>query len=719
MSIPSPKSFDHLSLEYLNEAQRRAVTESDGPALVLAGAGTGKTRVIVERLAWLVGEKGVDPRRLLALTFTNRAAGEMRQRVAARLQMERLACWVGTFHSFALYVLRREIEHLGRSASFTVFDDADQFALMKRIVQDLPPNLPKVSPREALHWISLQKQNLSDPAQSAADDPEHAQTLQAAWTRYHTLLEGHNAVDFDDLLVLLVRLLAEHADVRGRYQYRYQYVHIDEYQDTNRAQYMIARWLTESHGNLFVVGDEDQSIYSWRGATIQNILDFERDFPKARVFRLEQNYRSTAPVLAAANAVVAHNQRRLGKTLWTAQEGGESVRFYQAKDGEDEARFVVEDIGKRDLAPRQVAVLFRTNGQARLMEEALRRKGLAYVVIGAVQFYGRKEVKDILSYLRLLVNPADDLSVRRIINVPARGIGAATAERFEEYTKQRNVSLFQVLRDVETDETLTPRSRTAVGAFVHLLDDLRLAARSSQVAPLVETLLAQTGYRAYVEHTDERDYQTRLEIVDEFVSACAQFDAQGKAGLDNFLQELALYSDVDAYDPDTPAVTLLTCHSAKGLEFDHVYLIGLEEGLLPHAGARDSDEELEEERRLCYVAMTRARKTLTLAAAQTRLIYGEPREAARSRFVGEIPPEQLVQVGQDAARRTAAPVSRPALGPLKMGTRVRHAAFGEGIVMFTAGTGAKLRARIRFQTGRTREFMVGKAPLEILEGKKR
>jgi len=707
----------------LNEQQRAAVAAPDGPALVLAGAGSGKTRVIIERMAWLVEERGVDPRQLLALTFTNKAAGEMRQRFAARLGRDQVSAWLGTFHSFGLFILRRDIERLGRGKTFTVFDDGDQLSLMKRLVRDLPAKYERVSPREALTWISRLKQDVAEPPWTEEPPDEVDESFRVLWTNYHETLRRISAVDFDDLLVLVVKLFEKCPEVLQRYQRRYRYVLVDEYQDTNHAQYLIARDLCAAHGNLLVVGDEDQSIYSWRGADINNILDFARDFSAATVYRLEQNYRSTKPILEAANALVSHNVNRLGKTLWTATQEGDPVRLYTAEDGEDEARFVIEDMVARNLEPKSVAVLYRTNAQARLLEEALRKKGIRYIIVGGIKFYSRKEVKDILAYLRLLVNPDDDESVRRVLNVPARGIGGVTLERIEEYAASRGVPLCRVLREIDTDETLSLRARQSAAEFMHLLDDLGLEAKTSEVAPLAETLLDRIKYRDYVQKSDEKDFRSRLEIVDEFLAACEQHDAEGEtAGLEGFLQDLALMTDVDDWNPDEPAVTLMTCHCAKGLEFDHVYLVGLEEGLLPFGTEFDLDADIEEERRLCYVAMTRARKGLTLAGAESRILYGKQRnDRVASRFLEEIGSERLHRIEPEVevtrtAPKSAAPVDAKAL---KMGIRVRHAKFGPGTVLYTQGSGEKLRARVRFDTGRMALLMIRQAPLEILEGKHR
>jgi DNA helicase-2/ATP-dependent DNA helicase PcrA len=533
------------------------------------------------------------------------------------------------------------------------------------------------------------------------------------------------AVDFDDLLVLTARLFESFPQVCRRYQDRFRHVLIDEYQDTNRVQYRIARALCGDGRDLFVVGDEDQGIYSWRGASIRNIVDFKEDFPNATVYRLEQNYRSTSAILALANAVVAKNVRRLGKTLWCSQTGGGLPRCFEAANADEEARFVAEDIVRRSLSPRQVAILFRTNQQSRLIEEALRRKGLAYVVVGGVRFYGRKEIKDILSYLRLLANPADDVSLIRILNVPTRGIGATSQARLEEYARERRMALFEVLREVEHDETFPARLRNALHEFVQLVDDLSLRTKSLPLASLVEELLGRTGYREHLRLADEKDFRTRIENVGEFLSGCAEYDTRGDGGLAEFLQELALVTDVDEWDESLPTVTLMTCHSAKGLEFDSVYLIGLEEGLFPHASASDSPEELEEERRLCYVAMTRARNDLTLCAARKRLQYGVATDREISSFLKEISSDLVERVGENgqplagvATVRSAEPRGVDARR-IKMGTPVLHAKFGKGVVMYTSGNGEKLRARIRFQSGRSMDLMVRVAPLQILDGGER
>ncbi|MCH7908292.1 MAG: UvrD-helicase domain-containing protein [Candidatus Hydrogenedentes bacterium] len=705
-------------METLNEAQRNAVTAPDGPALVLAGAGSGKTRVIVERMRWLIREQGHDPRSILALTFTNKAASEMRRRVTEQLEGERAVPWVGTFHSFGLYVLRRDADRLGRSKTFTIFDDGDQLSLMKRLIKELPSTLAKVSPRDALQWLSLLKQELRTPDADEIENAEDA-TFHHLWSVYHATLQRISAVDFDDLLVLTARLLEEVPEVRDRYRARFRYVLVDEYQDTNHAQYRIARSLSGEAGNIFVVGDEDQSIYSWRGANIRNILDFESDFPGARIFRLEQNYRSTRPILAVANAVVAENTHRLGKTLWSDRESTEEVSLYWAQDGNEEAAYIADTIAKREVPANEIAVLYRTKGQSRLVEEALLKRDIPYVVVGGIRFYARKEIKDLLCYLRVIANPHDEESIRRVLNVPPRGIGAVALARLKDLASRGGIPLLQALHEASEDESFGPRLRTALAGFYDLVTGLGARLEKESVEEIVNEVLAHTGYREYVQKSDEKDFRARLEYIEEFLSSCGNFDSRKEGGVVDFLQELSLVSDTDDWDTTLPMVALMTLHSAKGLEFEQVFLIGLEEGYLPHASAFDSEDELEEERRLCYVGMTRARSRLMLTAARTRTVYGDCSDRELSRF---LPLDRVRRVDTGPKPDRPKPGSLPGakeVGALKMGVRIRHAKFGRGTVMFTSGAGAKLKVRIRFDSGMSRQFMAAAAPLEIEKGRAR
>ena len=742
----------------LNDVQQQVVQAPDGPVLVLAGAGSGKTRVIVERMVWLVQEKGVFPRRLLALTFTNKAAGEMGRRLAARLRCAKTDAFIGTFHSFCLFLLRCDGERIGLPGNFVVFDDGDQMSLMKRVVKQTGDKV-EVTPRQALGWISRLKQSADTPAPLPEKASPREKTLAALWKRYHEELRNSAAVDFDDLLVEGLRLLRECPDVADKWRRRFRYILVDEYQDTNRVQYLLLRELTAGRGNIMAVGDEDQAIYSWRGAEIQNILDFEKDFPGAAVYRLEQNYRSTPAILNAANRLVSHNTMRLGKQLWTARPDIGAVRFVIAPTAEAEAAFIASELKEGNMSPRSVAILYRTHAQSRLIEEALRRENIAYTMLGGVKFYSRREVKDIVAYLRLTANGRDNEALRRILNVPSRGIGTVTRERLEEYAAQRNLPLLDVLRDADLDATLSSRARDGLAAFVALIDELAARTREAGVLQLAETVVDRIHYREWLEQsvdkTDPTSVQERLRVVDEFLEACREFDdREGPGKLPDFLAQLSLASDVDFWEDQAPAATLMTCHSAKGLEFDRVYLCGMEEGLFPILyGDGEDDRDLEEERRLCYVAMTRAMNQLTLSMALRRSLYGSIDDyREQSRFIADIgldqlqlvpldrPPQEEEIEEEDGERghsvrmrgsRPYAPMAVPespasdqsgqaepevagAADSYTMGTRVRHPRWGSGTVTYVQGSGSRARLRVRFDTGIMKTLVASAAPLEIL-----
>lgn len=739
----------------LNEAQEKVVTAPDGPVLVLAGAGSGKTRVIVERMAWLVREKNVYPRRLLALTFTNKAAGEMARRFAARLRESRTDAFIGTFHSFCLFLLRCDGTRIGLPENFVVFDDGDQLSLVKRLVREQGESAG-VTPRQAMSWISRFKQSAEEPPPLPEKPRDSDRAMAVLWRRYHEELRNAGAVDFDGLLLEGLRLLRECPDVAEKWRRRFHYVLVDEYQDTNRVQYLLLKELSEGRGNIMAVGDEDQAIYSWRGADINNILDFERDFPGASVFRLEQNYRSTPSILSAANSLVSHNTRRLGKELWTARADTGPVRFVIAPTAEMEADFIADELRKGGtLSPRSVAILYRTHAQSRLIEEALRRRNIAYTVLGGVKFYNRKEVKDLVAYLRLAANGRDNEALRRILNVPSRGIGAVTRDRLEEYAAQRGIPLLDVLREADLDATLSGRAREGLTGLVSLIDELSSRVREDTVLHLVETVVDRVRYREWIEHsadtTDPGSVKNRLGVVDEFMEACREFDEREGAGkLSEFLAQLSLSSDVDFWEDEAPAAVLMTCHSAKGLEFDRVYICGMEEGLFPLAYWDDEDDaDLEEERRLCYVAMTRAMNHLTLTMASRRAMYGSVKDAREcSRFVREIgmqrlqvitlePPKKegeetgkrgrglVLSVDIDIASDEQAPVATgeaddtDSADSYKMGMRVRHAKWGSGTVLYVQGSGGRARIRVRFDTGVMKTLLASAAPLEILQERKR
>jgi DNA helicase-2/ATP-dependent DNA helicase PcrA len=695
----------------LNEQQREAVLASEGPVLVLAGAGSGKTRVITHRIAHLVLERGVPADRILAVTFTNKAAGEMKARVEALLGAGNLQSWVSTFHSLCVRILRRDAPAAGLPRDFLIYDEDDQLALVREALRALDLSEKLNPPRRLLSRISARK-NSGREADDAEPDSLAAATLAKVEERYRQGLEAAHALDFDDLLLRCLALLQGDAAVREAYRRRFEYLLVDEYQDTNRVQYELIRQLAGERGNVTVVGDEDQSIYSWRGAEIQNILDFERDFPGARVLRLEQNYRSSQAILDSASGLVAHNRRRKGKTLLAVRPGGEDVRLHQASDEFSEAAWVVQRVAEQRGAGR-AAVLFRINAQSRLFEEALLRAGLPYLVVGGVGFYERKEVKDALAYLRLVLNPRDAVSLRRVVNVPARGIGERSLRELESLAAERGVSLWEALGLAVDEARLPARACLPLQRFRELIEGLRSEAAALPVKGLLQRTLELSGYAAALAQEDSQESQDRLENLAELLSAAAEYDARGaEGGLAGFLDGVSLLSDVDRAKGDAPVI-LMTLHSAKGLEFESVFLAGLEEGLVPHSRSLGSSDALEEERRLCYVGMTRAMDRLHLTWAQSRQVFGQRRLSQPSRFLEEIPRERVRLSGAGRAPVLAparpsryrpepeaaleAPGASPrALPELRPGVRVRHPLFGVGTVLRSDGAGDDLKVTVSF-----------------------
>ena len=648
-------------LKGLNAQQREAVAHTEGPLLILAGAGSGKTRVITHRLAHIITARRVPPSAVLAVTFTNKAANEMRERVAALLEGVRLDSSpnVSTFHSFCVRMLRRDGDPLaqirpGFSRRFTIYDDDDQLAIVKAAYRALG-----LEEREfmkygaALSRISHAKNLKQGPADlyKQAVNSE-SEKLASVFERYEGALRAANALDFDDLLLEAVRLLRHHAATRETWNRRLSYVMVDEYQDTNRSQYDLMRLLSESHRNVCVVGDEDQSIYSWRGADLRNILDFERDFPNARTILLEQNYRSTKNILAAAGAVVENNKARKGKKLWTEAGAGEMLGLYAAFDAENEALFVADQIEKLLVAHPEdrVAVLYRTNAQSRQIEDALRRYGRKYNIVGGFSFYQRAEIKDAVAYLKLAVSNTDSASLLRIVNTPARGIGRTTVEQIERFAREKDVNLWDAIERIVDDQGLSTRSQSSLVAFRNLIQEISLVASSSPLPELVRFLLERTGYRQMLEQDRTPDAETRLENLNELLNAAAEAADRGET-VSDFLDHAALVSEADAFDERAP-VTLMTLHNAKGLEFPAVFMTGMEQGLFPHSRSMDSEAALEEERRLCYVGMTRARKRLMLTWAKYRRRYGggEQERSIPSWFLSEIPSHLILDLGaQDEA----------------------------------------------------------------------
>lgn len=719
-------------MSLLNPAQLSAVKASEFAVLVLAGAGTGKTRVIVERILWLIEEQKVPPNRILAVTFTNKAADEMKQRILCAIGNEKESLpWIGTFHSFGLQFLRRFSSYLPElKENFIVFDEDDQVSLMKRVLKDNPALAEHFTPREAVKIISGFKQKILTPLEDHRFN--NNLPLIELWDCYHKALRENNAVDFDDLISLPVMILEKNEILKERVRNFYSDILVDEYQDTNHAQFRLLQCLKGSGNRIFVVGDEDQCIYSWRGSELSNILKFDEHFEEAKIYKLEQNYRSTKNILTLANDLVANNRLRIGKNLWTANELGEKVSFYWADSDVEEAEWVIEDILTHKYPFNSVAILFRTNNQSRPFEEALLRRNIPYVFIGGIRFYARREVKDLLAYLRIVSNEDDDDAIRRIINVPHRDIGLATLQKIEEYANLRGSHLLKVMREIEYDHTFSGRVRQAISNFVRLIDEIKFYSTQNNIGDLIKFIVDKTGYLEYVKAQSQKEGSDRDKIVMEFISVCNQSSNQSKS-VTEFLQTLSLMTDLDLKTVPSQAVQLLTCHSTKGLEFDYVYLTGMEDGLLPYVEDEECIdlEELEEERRLCYVAMTRARKRLVLTGASTRQIFGRTlKDRQISRFLFEIGLEKLDILktfkDKDSSKEDntkkdiGESVNKPvdATAKYRTGTRVRHAKFGYGIVLNTEGKGDKMKVRVKFDSGRTAVLMVSMAPMEIIERRK-
>ena len=643
-------------LKGLNAQQREAVSHTEGPLLILAGAGSGKTRVITHRIAHIITEKRVPPPAILAVTFTNKAAGEMRERVAALLENHSLDSQptVSTFHSFCVRLLRRDGDPLSRirpgfTRRFSIYDDDDQLLIIKAAYRALGIDEKDfMQYRVALSRISHAK-NLKQTPQDFYKNAtsKEQERLAALFEAYENALRTANALDFDDLLLEAVRLLQHDQATRDAWNRRLHYVLIDEYQDTNRSQYELMRLLSEAHQNVCVVGDEDQSIYSWRGADIRNILDFEHDFPKAKIIRLEQNYRSTQNILSAAGAVVENNKARKGKKLWTEAESGDLIGVYPAFDAENEALFIADSIDKQ-LASRpndHVAVLYRTNFQSRQIEEALRRYGRKYNIVGGFSFYQRAEIKDTVAYLKLAISTADSVSLLRIINTPARGIGRTTVEQIEALARENGGSIWSAIARTIDGQQLSTRSQSSLVTFRNLIQELELVASSQPIPELIKFILERTGYRKMLEQEKTPEAEARQENLDEFITAAAEAVDRGETLFD-FLDHVALVAESDAYDEKAP-VTLMTVHNAKGLEFPVVFIAGMEHGLFPHNRSINSEEMLEEERRLCYVAMTRAQKRLVLSWAKYRRRYGggEQERSIPSGFLKEVPEKLIANLG--------------------------------------------------------------------------
>jgi DNA helicase-2/ATP-dependent DNA helicase PcrA len=717
----------------LNPEQRRAAETTEGPLLVVAGAGSGKTRVLVHRIAYLIGGCGIPAESILAVTFTNKAAGEMRERVEKLLGPEGAGAWVSTFHSTCVRILRRDAGHLGLSRGFVIYDEDDSLATVKEALRRRGLD-PKASDPRGLRWRIDQWKNAGVlPARAAAEATDlEAEDAAETYAVYQRVLRDANALDFGDLILQTVELFERFPEVLAHYQRRWQYVLVDEYQDTNRVQYRLVNQLAREHRNLCVVGDPQQSIYRWRGADVRNILDFERDFPDAKVVELDRNYRSRRPILDGASAVAAHNETTRVLRLRAERGEGEPLRFYEAADERDEAQFVVRELltaargAGRSL--RDFAIFYRTNAQSRPFEEELLRYDVPYVVVGGVRFYERAEVKDALAYLRLALNPADSAALRRVLNAPPRGIGKTTLERAEERAEQDAVPVLEGLRRLAAGGA-AGRAAGPIREFLALLEELQARVRSVPPAEGIAFVLARSGYLAALEREATPEAEARLENLRELVAGAEDFVAESiepgseRAPAELFLDQVALVTDVDQWDRRAERVSLMTAHSAKGLEFPVVFLVGLEEGIFPHAASARDAAGVEEERRLFYVGMTRAMERLLLTCARERRRYGSRTFAVPSRFLREIP-EALLEGELPEARGAAAP-GEPALdysyaqgGPeaeeIPRGMRVRHPIFGAGTVVAVHGSGPGRKIDVRFDRVGTKRIVLRFAHLEPL-----
>lgn len=735
----------------LNPQQAEAVINTEGPMLIMAGAGSGKTKVLTCRVANLL-QKGVHPYRILAITFTNKAAAEMRERVNNMSGPAAKDVWLFTFHAFCARFLRMEIDKLpGYGGNFAIYDTADSQNLIKQILKEMNLDDKRFQPSGILSRISNAKNALQDAAAFARQAGDfYEQKVADIYSRYEQKLQLNNALDFDDLLMLSIKLLQENKEVREKYQDRFDYLLVDEYQDTNHAQYLLTKFLAAKHRNICVVGDADQSIYGWRGADIQNILDFEKDYPDAKVIKLEQNYRSTQIILDAANAVIENNTGRKPKNLWTENKSGADIIYFQAVDERDEARFVIEQLQNLQRTENKklgdMAILYRTNTQSRIFEEMLIKSGISYNMVGGLKFYERKEIKDIIAYLRVIFNPADSLSLLRIINVPKRGIGDASLAKIQAYAAANNVSLFEAVSNAAAIDGLSSRFVSKLDDLAGIIFELMNLASEAPVEDLIDRVLRDTGYLEELENERTPQAQSRIDNLHELISVAQEFAAsEEENNLENFLAHVALVSDIDDTELGEDAITLMTLHSSKGLEFPVVFLVGMEEGLFPHARTLMDETEIEEERRLCYVGITRAKEKLFLSSTKMRTIYGNTVTYPPSRFLQEIPArlvktikrqerfsalENFKQVSEKYSARPQKPAStfnphsfmpqKPAAAAGGTGTRfntgdrVSHSKWGEGMVVSVKDSPDGQEVKVAFAGAGVRSLLTKYAVLKKL-----
>lgn len=703
-------------LEDLNPVQREAVEYIGGPLLIIAGAGSGKTRVLTHRIAHLIDSHNVKPSQILALTFTNKAGSEMKERVERLIGVPSRDMMIGTFHSWCSRVLRREIGRLGYSSNFSIYDEADSVRLIGHCLEELELDKKRFHPKAFKATISRAKNEMVDAdsySESASDFWE--EVVSAVYRRYEERLKANNAVDFDDLLLHVVHLFELYPRVLEKYQQEYRHILVDEYQDTNLAQYTLVRFLARKHRELCVVGDDDQGIYSWRGADIRNILEFEKDYPDVRVIKLEQNYRSTGNIIASATEVIKNNCGRKEKTLWTEHPPGEKVRHYLALDGHDEASFIASEIerliAEEGFSYHDMAVFYRTHAQSRVIEEKFIHSEIPYKIFGGVRFYERKEIKDIVAYLRLIVNPNDEVALRRVLNVPARGIGKLTLGRVTEYGRQRGLTFPSALRKFDDIEGITPRAKESIRQFLSMVSRLREFAEAHGVDELLCETWEQSGYMEDLKSQRTLEAESRIENLKELEGVVSDFKEEyGEITLDDFLQAVSLVGDTDEFDSRGGYVSLMTLHNAKGLEFKVVFIVAMEEGIFPHARSMEDKSDLEEERRLCYVGMTRARELLYLLNAEERSLWGRFSVNPPSRFLMEIPDGFLEEINREA-------IESEAHGPigLEEGELVIHPRWGKGRVLELVEREGDFEALVQFKKAGTKRLLLSYAPLSRLD----
>lgn len=710
-------------LSGLNPEQQEAVKTTDGPLLIMAGAGSGKTRVLTHRVAYLMVEKGVNPYNILAITFTNKAAREMKERIGKIMGGAAEEVWISTFHSMCVRILRRDIDRIGINRNFTILDPTDQQSVIKGILKDKNIDPKKFEPRAILGTISSAKNELVTPEEySKLVGGFYEQVVSDVYEEYQRRLRKNQALDFDDLIMMTIHLFQRVPETLEFYQRKFQYIHVDEYQDTNRAQYMLVKMLASRFQNICVVGDSDQSIYRWRGADIANILSFEKDYPRAKVIMLEQNYRSTKRILHAANEVIKNNANRKPKKLWTENAEGQKISYYRADSEQSEAQFVAgkikEMVDSGDRKFSDIAILYRTNAQSRVMEEVLLKSNIDYHIVGGIKFYDRKEIKDILAYLRLVANPDDDISLQRVINVPKRGIGSTSLDKIARYGADNDISIYAALKEIDFIG-VSPKIAKAAYEFYELIRNYTQMQEYLSVTELVDEILDKSGYREMLKAEKSLEAQSRLENIDEFLSVTKSFEEGSEdKSLVAFLTDLALVADIDRLDEkeenNNDAIVLMTLHSAKGLEFPVVFLIGLEEGVFPHSRSLMEEAEMEEERRLAYVGITRAEQELFLTNAAMRTLFGRTNMNPVSRFINEIPEDLLEGLNKEVKPQTSPfgsgqkrPVSRPVSRPIptstgandlewKVGDKAEHKKWGIGTVVSVKGKDKSIELDIAF-----------------------